>query len=935
LVPGMKNQPFKSKTEYLLIAALFVLLICLFFYPVVLGERTLFPIFPGVLLDGPYGYQGEKPQNVSDPTAFLWTEIPGTIFASRAIKSGQIPLWNPYVGGGTSLSANLMVGVYNPFKAFLLVLSTPGMFNFYLLLRLFLAGFFTYLFLRKIKLSKSSAMVGALFFMFSGHYVCYLTLWHLNTDFLIPLLLYFFELVMREKKKRHILFSMICVALVILAGSPQSAFLTLVFACLYYYVRLFSSDKIRLTLTAISIKSFCLLLIILGGVLLCAVMVADFYQFYSSGIHQANLVRYQDLIDARLNRYSIQSLISFIFSPFQLMGSAVSGDPPNVSRIAQIYSFPYLGVIPIILATMALGKNRRANRLGWFFIVFVSILIFNVLGGTALINRMLGGLITPFTSLFWAKYLGTLVFSVAVLSALGFENIKNKSVFPLRVGLVLSLIIVFVAGCYFFDPATYKRIFEISSVNQFSFKNLLFPGDFPLSFRALAIATIFLLSVSLVYRLNSAWLSFLLVCMLFGEMYIYHQPVYARRHDPYAKAPYIEYLMNRKSEAPPFRICGGAIPQISSVFGLEDINNIDAIYLERYYSFLMNLILETDMHYGVLSLTPTEPAEFKSRFMDLLNVKYLVSLKSLNPLPGISDIEGKEIAKSNYFGRDFLRLYPNSIKDKMSHLDSAYSGVTVPVDGARLHFNLGIAPDQWLRAGDGVEFVITAENDSEEKIIFRKYIDSKKRELDRKCFSENISLDSYKGQKVELTFSVHPGPEADNRFDQCGFSDIELVPSTVSDQKLTLVYDNEIRIYRNNTVMPRAFIVHRAESIRVKEEIFERLRDINFNFRERIIVEEALPEDMLKCKGAPLKDSSSVTIKSYTPNRIVLEATMQHDGFLVLADTYYPRWRAYVDGREKKIYPADYMLRAVYLSSGKHEVIFAYDVLPFKSLLDH
>ena len=86
-------------------------------------------------------------------------------------------------------------------------------------------------------------MAGALFFMFSGHFVCYLTLWHLNTDFLIPLLLYSFEWVVTEKKKRYLLFSMICVALVILAGSPQSAFLTLVFGCLYYGLRLFSSDK--------------------------------------------------------------------------------------------------------------------------------------------------------------------------------------------------------------------------------------------------------------------------------------------------------------------------------------------------------------------------------------------------------------------------------------------------------------------------------------------------------------------------------------------------------------------------------------------------------------------------------------------------------------------------------------------------------------------
>ncbi len=204
---------------------------------------------------------------------------------------------------------------------------------------------------------------------------------------------------------------------------------------------------------------------------------------------------------------------------------------------------------------------------------------------------------------------------------------------------------------------------------------------------------------------------------------------------------------------------------------------------------------------------------------------------------------------------------------------------------------------------------------------------------DRKCFAERVNLVSYRGQKVKLTFAVNSGPDSDNRFDRCGFSDIELVPSAVSEQKLTLVYDNETKIYRNNTVMPRAFIVHRAESIHAKETLFKRLRDRTFNFRERIIIDEDLAEEMLTCNGSPLKDNSSVIIEKYTPNRIVLKAIMQNDGFLVLADTYYPRWRAYVDGRETKIYPADYMLRAVYLTRGNHEIIFAYDVMPFYSFL--
>ncbi|MCK4649150.1 YfhO family protein, partial [bacterium] len=45
---------------------------------------------------------------------------------------------------------------------------------------------------------------------------------------------------------------------------------------------------------------------------------------------------------------------------------------------------------------------------------------------------------------------------------------------------------------------------------------------------------------------------------------------------------------------------------------------------------------------------------------------------------------------------------------------------------------------------------------------------------------------------------------------------------------------------------------------------------------------------------------------------------------------YYPGWKAYVDGKEEKIYQANYILRAVYLGPGKHDIRFIYDPLSFK-----
>jgi hypothetical protein len=69
----------------------------------------------------------------------------------------------------------------------------------------------------------------------------------------------------------------------------------------------------------------------------------------------------------------------------------------------------------------------------------------------------------------------------------------------------------------------------------------------------------------------------------------------------------------------------------------------------------------------------------------------------------------------------------------------------------------------------------------------------------------------------------------------------------------------------------------------------------------------------------------------YSPNAVKIEVALDRDGYLVLSDTYYPGWRAYVDGEERETLRANYAFRAVPLESGQHTVFFKYDPLSFKT----
>jgi hypothetical protein len=62
-----------------------------------------------------------------------------------------------------------------------------------------------------------------------------------------------------------------------------------------------------------------------------------------------------------------------------------------------------------------------------------------------------------------------------------------------------------------------------------------------------------------------------------------------------------------------------------------------------------------------------------------------------------------------------------------------------------------------------------------------------------------------------------------------------------------------------------------------------------------------------------------------TQTEIVVEATAAADGFLLLADTFYPGWTAEVDGKAVALDRANLSVRAIQLPKGSHVVRFVYE----------
>ncbi len=69
---------------------------------------------------------------------------------------------------------------------------------------------------------------------------------------------------------------------------------------------------------------------------------------------------------------------------------------------------------------------------------------------------------------------------------------------------------------------------------------------------------------------------------------------------------------------------------------------------------------------------------------------------------------------------------------------------------------------------------------------------------------------------------------------------------------------------------------------------------------------------------------ADAVVAEETANTVTITTSMPADGYLVLADTYAPGWRAFVDGQPSDVLKANGWSRAVAVPAGTHEVRFVY-----------
>lgn len=143
--------------------------------------------------------------------------------------------------------------------------------------------------------------------------------------------------------------------------------------------------------------------------------------------------------------------------------------------------------------------------------------------------------------------------------------------------------------------------------------------------------------------------------------------------------------------------------------------------------------------------------------------------------------------------------------------------------------------------------------------------------------------------------------------------------------RYSLAYaDRSVKIYKNLACLPRAFIVPR---VRVKASTDDILKELPMlDFRREALVTDA---DIPLWETGDIR-SSSCRITSYTPHLVSVAIQAEAPCYLILSDSYFPGWRAYLDGKEIKIYRANAAFRLVSIpAAGEHKLTFRYSPQSF------
>ena len=913
------------------------------FFPAIWGGKTLLLSAWHVSSIMPSGaYQADHvPPGIGwtpDAGAPAWqTEPWNQIISHQYWRDHDIPLWDPYSSYGAPLAAAMLPQPFFPLTVLLSLHPTPWTHNLLLVARLFLAGLLTFLFAR-LFLAFLPSLFAAIAFMLSGYFILFLSMPHLSMEVLLPGLFLAFEILLRRNSWAAVAGAAGMIFVANLGGMPESLFLAVSFACLYVLFRLVSVPEFRASLTSRLWKFAAATSL---GFALSAFFLLPFLEFMATGHDVHNPENVGGRIAGLMAYPDVGAAITY-FLPL-IAGPMFSGRPGMWGYWGLLASIFAVTAIIVWLFPRRSESPAPLPSLTLFFSLSLVLLVLKHFGHP-IINWI--GMLPISNLVVYVKYQEPLMaFCVAMLAGIGFSHVTERNAyrhFLAASGIVLAIVLALAA----------LHMPELRAVKEVA--SWYYPAA--LSGVIVLLGAIAVLSLPRKHLRYAAWgLIGLLVAELSFNFVV--PSFYALTSLPSAKrtaysgAPYIDFLRARSGDH--YRVFardGVLYPNWAGVFELADVRGLGAMYYRRYMDFIRSFLGKpgdearisgdlADRFTGAYSgLSYAFDTEAERRFLALSSVKYLISISEYGLPPNVAHeifaqhksekLWGLGLGAFDVDGRTVQGLFHHPPSSRLSY------ATTIRADHPILEGVAVIRKDAFEHS-DGVGFLLEIESDGKIEPLFSTLLNPKEVGADRVGRRFSLDLSRFEGKSVKLLFSTDPGPSGDNGWDWAGWAKLYFTPKdgAVGSEPFRQIYNEEVRIYEVPKVLPRASLFHRVEVL-PDDEVLQRLKEPSFDPYQTVVLSREGLSDQDVATLRTMKPSTAggtAKISRYESQLVQIEVETPSPAILMLNDSNYPGWRAYIDGKPAPSLRADYLFRGVVVPGGKSTVVFVYQPLSFRA----
>ena len=864
----------------------FLLLIGLFLAPALPPGKVLLPLDVVTQVWPPW-QQPNQAVNVHNP---LITDVvdyiyPIKAFVAEQVKQGRVPLWNPYVLGGYPLTYNTQAGLFYPLSLFYYLLPPVTAVDWVIFAQLFLGAIFMFAFLRQLRLRPVAAWVGTAVFLFNGMMVVWLEWQVVHAAVLwLPLQLLCIERIAaklgrgteRSAKENfwavapEAVVGAMAFALPWLGGHWNWALYGSLTAVLYAAWRWWPvvGQAYRRRDWAAGRWLLGTAVTLFGlGVALSLAQVLPAFNYLQRG-HRTPFT-FSESLSLGLKSTAVTALVPDFF------GNPIHHNWWGHTNYNEI-TF-YAGLLPVFLAILAVVLRR--DRVTGFFAAWGGLGLLWALG-TPVYGLLY--VLPVFNGLWPSRAMTVVLLCTAVLSAIGLDALLAVGVDWRRVRQTAVLTAVCMMGIVGGFLVWYR------------------PGMAGLRADLLWFGLSLLVSVGLLWlgpgRLRPAGFAAATAVWIVIELFWLGHDYntvgnVADLYPPTATAAFLH------ADPEPLRITtlpqGVAYPPNTALQDrLQNISGYEPAILQTMVDYVQAAEGGEAIYFERV-LMPLRGLD--SPLIDALNVKYVVTI-------------------SDWYEENSVLGQAQEVVDGWQAL--AATAVTQPfsVPDAGLH-----RIDIPLRPGDpaGTVTVRVLSADGGQELAHANW-DAGQPLVDGWASFYFGAFPSEWGRDFVLAVTVDGTGET-----AVGLSAAGLAFRSYYLPRPALVHEEgKTRIYLNEGYFPRAYVVGRAmpaanaaEALALAQQYADQLA--------QVVALETFGQEPPQWATA-VTSASQVAISRYDLNEVTLEVNLDDAGFVVLADTYYPGWRAAVDGQATAVYRANSVVRAVYVPAGQHTVTFSF-----------